>query len=548
MTSRRFLIVLVLLAAAGALLFTLLTSPSSPRGLDETPTGTVPVDAATSRASSLSAARRVEEERAQAAEEQPPAPADVGLEPTEPLPREEEPQRTLALLVLDAVDGRHLEDVTVRSRGPGRLCHHVPSPVRLPLPKSVLEQRRPVLQVEAVGYVTRSYPLDLRAGWEHTVRLERAGSLSILVQGGPVPADAVLRLWPAGQEGTGRPTRTRPLAKEAAPDRKSFRIELESVPPQPQVAQIQLGSWYEDPLVLADASFDLAAGERKEIVLTIDRTRIPQPARLAGILVLPSAWSETYDALHVQRVGNSLPGRATDRLLPIAEMERIGEGEYRWDAGTVLTGRYALEVQDPRFVTVVEVPLEGEERALVEVPPPATLTVEVVDSRTGASLPDARLSWRTIWPDGVGRAWESAAPDPETGLFDLLAPVGEVELAVNAHRYQHRGERVPLQRDGSFHRLHAEASYLLSLQLFDGNERVPLPGGLPSLADKLEHLDGDGGYFGYAVESGKHYLLLDQPGRYRVTLPRIPGYRPIPDPVVEVDEKLQPLRIDLVRE
>ena len=66
----------------------------------------------------------------------------------------------------------------------------------------------------------------------------------------------------------------------------------------------------------------------------------------------------------------------------------------------------------------------------------------------------------------------------------------------------------------------------------DGKKPVGIPGGLESL--ELEHLDGDGERVSWGVNGGRAFVAVDQPGRYRFSLPKLPGYAALPPQVVEL--------------
>lgn len=444
----------------------------------------------------------------------------------------------LVLHVTDASSGAHLDRVDLRQlppgmfgmalTGPGRegtlLRAEATSPITLEPTTAMARHDWITLEARSPGHARGELSLDPSTGGEHRLALASAGALDVFLEGARPPPGALVRLRRGRAEG--------------APDRElvpgeALPLAVEQLQPGRWHVQLDLGDWFDGPTLLAHQEVMVAAGRRTRVVLDVDQALVPRPTRLAGSLALPAFWRREGQTLAVIRVGQRGLNSARQDL-PVAAMDAAdGAGELLlWDAGPVLSGRYELTLSDPRVSALVEVPPEGLLDAHLAVGPPGSLSVDIVDAESGASLPEASLSWSVAVPLGVASHGEHLARDGTTGLFELVAPQGPVRLSAVAPDHGLATITATVRAGGDRVVLRAPRHYRVFVLLDSGQDLLPVPGGLMQVT--FEPLEGDGQRVAFGLRDGREFVQLDSPGRYRFTVDTPPGFLEIPPQVVEV--------------
>ncbi|MBI3843722.1 MAG: hypothetical protein HY292_03685 [Planctomycetes bacterium] len=88
----------------------------------------------------------------------------------------------------------------------------------------------------------------------------------------------------------------------------------------------------------------------------------------------------------------------------IALRDKRIEGDvdvYDWTANDALPGRYKLENRSPRFAITIDVPEGGRRDVVIDVPPPAHVSLRVIDASTREDVAVSQVTWTPKWPDGV---------------------------------------------------------------------------------------------------------------------------------------------------
>ena len=373
----------------------------------------------------------------------------------------------------------------------------------------------------ANGYAWDAITIDKHDPGERTIELEPAGALEVRVHG-DVPREAAVRI------------RDR---DHGAPfieiDLRGEELErFEGLPVGTYEVLVELGEWYDDPVVLARKSVEVVAGPATSVTVSVAERAPAQVADLAGRLVLPSGWDDERPRLRLDRLSPSSAGTLPQVVIRGAEIRRVdGAADvFRFEHRSLETGRYRLEYGRVGATLFFELPPGGRDDLLLEIAPPVDITVEVVDAETGLESTGVdALSWRALRADeGRGGSSKTVLRSPASGLFECRVPGGPVALSVLG---EFQGQlTVPQATDGLHVRFEVEKRPIASVELRSGDAVIPWPGGL--LMD-VEAVGGEGHVNSWMSAGGHRSFGVSLPGRYRITIPTIDGFHPH-DPV-EVD-------------
>ncbi len=114
-------------------------------------------------------------------------------------------------------------------------------------------------------------------------------------------------------------------------------------------------------------------------------------------------------------------------------------GELRFDAGLLAPGSYQARLEPLHFAGWLQVPPEGDRELLLEVPPPADVTITFRDEQNGETIHGLWLDW--LMSDDRTAASTSFPPrvithDPGDGRFTLRSPTGVFALHYGRDRHQ----------------------------------------------------------------------------------------------------------------
>ena len=132
---------------------------------------------------------------------------------------------------------------------------------------------------------------------------------------------------------------------------------------------------------------------------------------------------------------------------------------------------------------------------------------------------------------GGATGWTSQAAEPGSARYVVRAPYGDVDLRINGDAWAPEVFRVAVGNEPVEVELRARARPGFHLRLLDGNAAVPLgPETLITITDlasgAVSHRRG--------IFGGRAWIPVDAPGRYRVAVAELEGYRPIPVGEVQV--------------
>jgi hypothetical protein len=386
-------------------------------------------------------------------------------------------------------------------------------------------RRQPAqLLVGATGYAWEALKLDLSLGGERTVSLEPGGDLEVLVSGVQGDSGSHLRLRSA--KGS-HPALDIQLAQDGT---SSFT----GLAPGSYTVRAEIGEWFRSPLVLGETAVEIRAGSSVRASLVLEATPRLERANAAGVVYLPVEWKQDRVVVSLELLDTALDGSDSHSILTVEKepVERDGLAAYRWSRQGLQAGRYELEVSDPSYSVVIDIPPGGRGNYELVVPPPAELHVLIVDAATGADVLTEKLHWNSRRPEGVsGGGLERAKRDPTGRGYRIRAPEGPIDLHLWTDDYQPYNTSVDLRQRVLEHTARLEPACGVVLKLRDRDTYVAFPegwhGGLRALAG-----DGQASLTHYGSLERK--MMVTEPGTYLIDPPKLSGYRQPPTATIEV--------------
>ena len=374
--------------------------------------------------------------------------------------------------------------------------------------------------VRAPGYAWQRMQLYHRSGGEFRLRLQRAGRLEIAIPGPAARNGAVLRLRGAG-------VTTGPPVAVVAVDRREL-LSLDHLPPNRYTVSAELGPW-SAPRRLAFAETEVVAGATVRVSLVPESRRSAPPLPLAGSLVVPPTWGIAKPIVGLQAKGN--------RSRQI-KASRLASTEWRWDAGQVVPGPHTVTIRlspdaSQWFEFRLNVNEGGDRSARLVIPEPADVILTTVDEVSGQPVVVQGLEWHVSVRSGVVSGSHWAVRRERDGLFRFRAPVGRLRILLNDPRYAVSRLTEPALRPGRNPRkLLLRPRPGIRITFRDGETIVPAETDVT-----VEALDG-GPTRGFVVSDGTRMtVFVPGPGRYRLKIGKIAGYRTIAPQTVQVGDR-----------
>ena len=446
---------------------------------------------------------------------------------------------TILLFVEDQDSGAALQDVTVvlspdwtidDMAHPGNvdaavaLVSHGVSPVEIQPTSQQASRGNLACFVHSPGYAWSAVELDVSRGGERRVRLQRGGDLEVLLTR-PVERPGV-RLRLRAQDGESRPRFDLPVTDQDS-------ILIEGLAPGVFTLVVELGDWWDDPVVLARREVELVSGTRVQVQIALDESPEFETAPLSGQLIVPQGWPRAF-YLAFELLETPLDGTDGRHVLYWRDFTSLSPETYAWDLGLVQVGSYKLTFSAAEYAITIDVGPAGRNDVVLEVPPPAVVTLFVKDQRTGEPADIDRLLWNCKRPPGVtGGGLEHADRDPTTSAYLLRVPQGtEIEVMNTDFSYEPISTSFTAE-DGLELTLETRRISAVQVELRDGDTTVPWP---PDDYGNAEHLDGDGAMGIRGRQGSGLRFTVTEPGRYRVQIPTLPGFEAHDPVVVDVAE------------
>jgi len=475
-----------------------------------------------------------------------------GLHKT-PLLLELQRLRPLVLTVLDARTGISLESVNVRAQKDlyfgsnywhpsdalpeDRIAERRPSPIEVDPTIQLAGQTQGHCSVGAPGYAWKEIELDFWHATPKTVKLEPGGDLTVHLTPPVTNKEARLRIFAdAGAA---------PLL--SAPANRAANFELGGFLPGNVRVAVEIGHWYDSPLVLGETEASITAGVTTDVRVETHAAPELVLAPLAGEVRIPFEWQLGKPQLSLKLLGTALVGR-DDRPNPRITRNPsapAGLEIYNVDFGEVQTGRYVLSLAAFQNSIVLEIGPEGNRGWVFELPPPVEVEVVVTDSSTGEAAPITTLMWVPVRPaEAGGGTFSTAGPANGDGHFRLRVPSGQIQFVTNARAYSTATATVEAF-DGLEVQLEVHLAPQAIIKLMDGKGLVPWAGMEP---DAVQSLDGPARLASMGGQDGGLWFRVTTPGTYRVRIPTIDGFEPHEPVEVElIDGETVQVNVDLVR-
>jgi hypothetical protein len=377
--------------------------------------------------------------------------------------------------------------------------------------------------VGAPAHAWQLVQIEPTAGGETLVSLERGADLSVSVRGVDPAAGAALRLRSE--------SRFQPVADVDL--RADGTLEFEGLVPGELRVVAEIGDAFRSPLLLGEQRVALIAGGRADVDLVLEAAPELAIARGAGTVFVPQAWKANGVTVQLQLLDPPLGESLVEQDIEAETVQssRAGFDAFHWERDGLQAGRYFLATRQPRIGVVVELPARGREDLDLEVPPPAELTVHVVDEITGQPVEVDELNWIAKPPEGVlGVEFERAFWDAQARVYRIRAPATEIELMAWAWQYQPYDEEIDLRGAAGEHTVRLKRGCGLTLRLVDGETPVLFPKGW---ADEPTAVIGTGHTALMQFGDFERKYMVTEPGTYKLQLPAIKGF--VQPPVLEVD-------------
>jgi hypothetical protein len=223
---------------------------------------------------------------------------------------------------------------------------------------------------------------------------------------------------------------------------------------------------------------------------------------------------------------------------------------WEWSVeGGVQPGWWSIDVPEVGVGLALEVPEGGVADVVIAIPDPVDVAVTTVEDASGLPVLDARVAWMPprTWSEVGGELRDAQSAGGGRSL--LRAPEGPLELWCFPERHRFAHEVIDARPPATDHVLRLAPACGFRLRLHDGATLLPWPMSF-GFELPVDEVGGEGR--GWIEEQDANWIetrfVVSAPGRYRLELPAIPGYAPIPPQVVDVpDEGFVLHEVELVR-
>lgn len=457
---------------------------------------------------------------------------------------------SLRLRVLDAASGAELDDVTIVMRSHPEYTRRHPGNGATVL---VERARSPVAFQPAQGTGSSTYHVRAPGrAWDciairadstevHEIQLAPGGDLDVLTRG-PAPRDAILRVRELRY--VPGPTGNKEMEVEALAEMPLVPdgpVRIEGLPTSRVAVRIGASGPWPDVIEIGRATTDVPRNGRQTVVVDLQSLAAPPRVPLAGTLFVSPRWPEPA-RLVLRATGATKAWQPKPIALPIAEMQRGGDGTLRWNAGLVPAGTYESAVVGIWHQTSITVGANGDRDVRIVVPDPFELDLGLVDLTDGQNLLDGEhtVAWSVSFADKDGAFVQLGGVMTGSGTYHVLAPGPRVHVTAQLDGYVPTSDMLHLREGTNAFTLRARREFGLEIVLMDGDTEVAWP------ADaKIDLVDGSG--TSRMEHRQRNRVRPQAPGDYTLIVSGIDGYTPCRRTVTVPDEGWAQTRVPLVR-
>lgn len=455
-----------------------------------------------------------------------PIPADSNLEVRARLPR------ASTLRVVDAESGAELSGITLLAGWYERDELHPGSPAHAPIRRTGLaspidldqvvpvERRtgRQALYVGVDGFAWTPVAIDFEHGGERTISLERGGGLDLSLVGATPEKGAALRLYAAGRD--------IPIFSDEL--RSQREVHVTGLLPGALRVAVELGEWYDEPIVLGSASVSVTVGRSTAATLTLEAPPKIERVLVRGLVFVGADWQQSALRVGLERTRGASGESERDRstIAHRVPSDRAGFDAFAWELPDVPLGGYELDVFELGFAASLDISSAADREHVFEIAPPCEHVVRVVDGETGRDVVVENLEWSSAPPEGGdGGVPRAIQRDDASGRYAFRAPCGVVVISVwNTATYQLASARVDLSQVRET-TLRLERASGVNVVLRDGDAGVPWPPLEVEDPPAVQPAAGTTGqWIGTSCDGHRRRYRVSAPGDYTLHLPRIAGY------------------------
>jgi hypothetical protein len=206
-----------------------------------------------------------------------------------------------------------------------------------------------------------------------------------------------------------------------------------------------------------------------------------------------------------------------------------------WDAGLRRTGDYVAYFSGIQHRELIHAPGPGETRVSLVIPPLVTVTVEVVDAASGASMEPDRLQWSDGKIEGVSQNMSAQVHrNPSNGHFEFTASRGNVEVYCTLRGYESAQQKLALSGSATTCRLEMHRATAIHVVMHEDDATIDV--GISFLSNVFARREGaqEHPYNALGSTGSEATCFVDAPGRYRIEFPALAGFEPIEPRSVDV--------------
>ncbi len=375
-----------------------------------------------------------------------------------------------------------------------------------------------------------SLAIDPTAGGDQYIKLELGADLSVKLTGGVPALGVIVRIW---RRNAGALERYYDLSPKGGGLTSTGGL----------VPGIRAGE-YEVHLehgesgsakILASAAVTIVGGKDASIELAVPPSPADVFVNVVVVVKLDSTWNlENFNVrvadLDLQKTA---PGRSTS--LRKRSMQKREPGVFASKPMKLRVGKHQLFLVEACFGVDCEVTEDEPQELTMAVPPCGMILLTVIDSRTGELIEMPGVDYTYFGNStSLGHGTVGIAPSGP-GRVEVHAPIGKICLSVSGHASaDYLAEYPYVEVVPGLQEITVELKHARTINVVMREGERPVDCSTAMLDLKVSDAQGPAHPPRVSLDSnGKLSISLRDAGKYVLTLPKLPGFLPIPD--VEVD-------------